>query len=462
MTSSPNTASRFLWLAGAMALALLAGCAPDGDPGAVVLRRDGMVAEIRTDEEQLDMAWRFQRPLIQPLSAITADVHGRPLGAPTFSAYPQPGNRSAFLIVMDVSDPRREQELRADKVIALSLLATLKPYHSVGLMTYASAPDVMPPHWQDLSDLGEDIAGIALKDEKPDRDGALLKAVLGVGSIPANRRALFVFTDGHTTTPDNAAEVVTAAYRYGVAVTFVTAPSTGLRPADTDMIEAIAGLTGGEVIGAAEVRRFQMAPFALLDSGGRATFPLAGAYRLPWESSSAVHVRMTFGEQAADFDVPARLPPADLRQILMAAWPALAVLAAVLVLAGILALVIRRRHRKAAPPAKAAPSARTKVAPAWLEPIGGGPVYPLDRDEIRLGRDASTNDIVLADPTVSRRHAVIRRTPTGSLLIANVSSTNGIQVNGREVNQIVLAANDVIRLGDVELTVRQDSRPGVA
>ena len=72
-----------------------------------------------------------------------------------------------------------------------------------------------------------------------------------------------------------------------------------------------------------------------------------------------------------------------------------------------------------------------------------------------LGRDPSS-DVVLNDPKCSRRHAVVEVTPEG-VVIRDAGSSNGIHLNGKRVERSPLASGDVVRLGDVTLTVLSDA-----
>jgi Protein of unknown function (DUF3662)/FHA domain len=66
-------------------------------------------------------------------------------------------------------------------------------------------------------------------------------------------------------------------------------------------------------------------------------------------------------------------------------------------------------------------------------------------EPITLGR-AVDCDVVLNDPTVSKRHAELRREGT-DVLIVDLGSTNGTRVNGTGVRQRVLADGDEVRVG---------------
>lgn len=89
--------------------------------------------------------------------------------------------------------------------------------------------------------------------------------------------------------------------------------------------------------------------------------------------------------------------------------------------------------------------------------------WQLDGDRMAIGRDPRS-DIFVNDTCISRHHAdLIRDGLTWSIIDAR--STNGTFVNGRRVREAVaLRPQDRIRLGEVELVVRQPGyvQPGYA
>jgi hypothetical protein len=72
--------------------------------------------------------------------------------------------------------------------------------------------------------------------------------------------------------------------------------------------------------------------------------------------------------------------------------------------------------------------------------------YVLDGPTAALGRSRDC-ECVLADPNVSRRHAELRRGPTGDWQIVDLESTNGVKVNGRRVDASRLSPGDEVTLG---------------
>jgi hypothetical protein len=68
---------------------------------------------------------------------------------------------------------------------------------------------------------------------------------------------------------------------------------------------------------------------------------------------------------------------------------------------------------------------------------------------VTIGR-LSANDVVLADPNVSRRHAELRLAE-GAWTIADLGSTNGTLVNGKLTQELPLDHGDLLRFGSSEL-----------
>jgi ABC transport system ATP-binding/permease protein len=65
---------------------------------------------------------------------------------------------------------------------------------------------------------------------------------------------------------------------------------------------------------------------------------------------------------------------------------------------------------------------------------------------MRIGR-VPDNDLVLADLNVSRHHAELRKSPTGSYEIVDLGSHNGTFVNGQRVTSQLLSEQDLVSIG---------------
>ncbi|MGI8434237.1 MAG: FHA domain-containing protein [Nocardioidaceae bacterium] len=78
-----------------------------------------------------------------------------------------------------------------------------------------------------------------------------------------------------------------------------------------------------------------------------------------------------------------------------------------------------------------------------------GSRFLLDTDEVSAGRHPDS-DIFLDDVTVSRRHAVFRRTSDG-FLVADVGSLNGTYVNRDRIDEVLLSGGDEVQIGKYRL-----------
>jgi FHA domain-containing protein/zinc ribbon family protein len=92
---------------------------------------------------------------------------------------------------------------------------------------------------------------------------------------------------------------------------------------------------------------------------------------------------------------------------------------------------------------------RPHIAFEWE---GDPVVVPLARGWTRIGRSGSA-DICLDDPTVSRRHALVVRTPEGELRALDDRSLNGLFVNGERVEWAPLSDGDELEIGRYRLFV---------
>lgn len=76
----------------------------------------------------------------------------------------------------------------------------------------------------------------------------------------------------------------------------------------------------------------------------------------------------------------------------------------------------------------------------------------------RIGRSPEA-DIRLDDPSVSRRHALVVRTPEDELQIIDDRSLNGVLVNGKAVHWCQLGHGDELLIGRFRLQVLHSEAP---
>ncbi len=81
--------------------------------------------------------------------------------------------------------------------------------------------------------------------------------------------------------------------------------------------------------------------------------------------------------------------------------------------------------------------------------VNGVDIFPIDKAVINLGRK-NTNELMIKDGRVSRKHAQIRNID-GIFILSDLGSTGGTFVNDLKIEQVTLHPGDVISLAGVML-----------
>ena len=76
--------------------------------------------------------------------------------------------------------------------------------------------------------------------------------------------------------------------------------------------------------------------------------------------------------------------------------------------------------------------------------------FELLDEEVQIGRELD-NNLRISDPSVSRYHAVLKRTPKG-YSIHDTNSSNGIVIKGAKITQALLGDGDQFELGQIHIT----------
>lgn len=99
-----------------------------------------------------------------------------------------------------------------------------------------------------------------------------------------------------------------------------------------------------------------------------------------------------------------------------------------------------------------------KASLVFVKPDGSQQELPLKKSRLIVGRQAGVQ-IRLNTQSVSRQHCEFI-VDDGGLSIKDLGSSNGTYVNKRRVTQTVLAAGDLVCVGNHIFIVRVDGQPG--
>lgn len=91
--------------------------------------------------------------------------------------------------------------------------------------------------------------------------------------------------------------------------------------------------------------------------------------------------------------------------------------------------------------------------------IDGNTRHALTEPVSVIGRDRRTCTITFEDELLSRRHAYIVRQRDDAFIVMDMNSSNGVQVNGRQVTHAPLHDGDTVQLGGIQLTFRLEGKP---
>ena len=90
------------------------------------------------------------------------------------------------------------------------------------------------------------------------------------------------------------------------------------------------------------------------------------------------------------------------------------------------------------------------MAKVLVQETNGAREFELMDLEVSIGRELD-NSLRLADPSISRHHAVLRHTDAG-YEVEDLGSSNGVLLNGNRVQTALLQDGDRITLGQLQLT----------
>lgn len=442
--------ARASWRCALLLLALLASDAPRAQDAPVVAEADGIAAEMAIEPAAVLLRWRILRPGTSEITDIVATLNGEPMGTPQVQAYPYEGSRTVILLLVDISGPARAEQIQQDKVFAFEIAGRSEPHHETLVAVYDQRPRLFTPGTRALNILGQNILNEPASEAAPDLNTSLASAMETIARQPADRRGIFILTDGYSAEPISVDELAALASEKGVSLSFLLSASD--RSSDRDTIAALVARTGGMIVDPAHRAAFAESPFDLIDSGATARFAVPEARpRYFWEPDREFRIAIRYGSDELVLSAERQLPVAGVAATashVVLTYPAAVAGAGAGSLAlfgGLIALLVRRR-RSAEPAAEADPAAPL----AMLQDIGSAASFPIRATSVRLGR-AADNDVVLPDQSISRLHAVLTQEPDGRFSVENRSSTNGTQVNHRFVDKTMLTTGDLITVGTTTL-----------
>ena len=427
---------------------------------------DHLALEVEGNREQVSITWRPKLVTNPPSFVLTRS--GETLSQTSSAVYPSGNDVTAIAYLVDVSDPRRKKTVATQVQAIAQMLKNRKPHHTAAIIEFAGDSKILAPFGSDDAMLSTVLANMEPHGKRTELYRAVLDAVEYLATSNASRRALVVFSDGqfedlaytHDDVIESALEHDVYIYGAGYAASpqKVTALQT-LRKLAEESRGAYAQATGDDQL---LPPSFITDTFALLEQGGTATFEVGNPYRLPFEDSVPLELEATHsgGELSLTLPIQWRLPTQDEYKALLLserykkyvyATLGLFALIALLILYKLIASAVRTFLFLKRRGTQKMVEKKKNEAIAYLDILGEKERrVEFVGTSLRIGRN-DDNDLVLPNTSVSGNHAQISVLRNGGFLITDISSLNGLTVNGAETSEANLLTGDIIELGEVRI-----------
>lgn len=411
--------------------------------GEAEVAKDGLSASLEIRAKEAILKWRFSSLQAPPI--IDATLDDRPIAPSGVVPYSESGAADVILILIDVSDPARETQIRLAKLASIGIMSRAKKHQAIAIATYSDDLQLLTDRNRSIDSFTSALASVPPQLALPDLTKIILNAIDIVSLTPGERNAIFILTDGRSKKDLSIQSIVEAAKHNDIAVTFLLTSEHS--PAKLDDLRRLASMTGGGFLLVDPSAKFLQGPLQLLDSGATYYYPLEARSRYFWQSDPVLVVTFHNGTRqfqiATEVPLPVLTPTQTVRNL---AKSLTFQAAGGLLLTGLaLGLVLLRRQRRTS-------SRFLSALPifAFLRNADTGESFVLDETVMHVGR-SKTNQIVLSDPSVSRVHAILIRDKPDRYRIENRSELNGTFVNDIAIEKADLADGDLIKLGSTTL-----------
>ncbi len=425
------------------------------------------------DCEQQDLRIQCHyRPLQAGIQVdLAAELEDLVLPIEAHQAYPSGDAVSAVLFLVDTSDPRRAAMVGKAAEQIQTLFQNAGAHYRLGVASFDKGVSVLAPLGSDAAALRQAAQSLQAQGQVTELFRSTLQAIELLADYNAQRKALFLFSDGLAEdTAYTLEEVIEAAQLekvtiFGLGYARSSALSVGLQSLRR-LSEGSGGLywEADATAGYRLPREAFQLPFQVLDGGGSFQIDLLPAVEAGHGGLALISVRATPGQDRDLFRIPAALPELETQPPEQAPIPVLPAAApppepstnlVSLLLAGSLvilafALLFVLRARRTHPSAAELLSDRGSSKPyAFLEAQGETlTVHPITRLPWRIGR-SENNDMTVTDVSISRHHAQILHDQSGNFRILDLNSKNGVLVNGKKIAEEFLEEGNQVELGDV-------------
>lgn len=459
--------------------------------------------EISVETRSMLCDFQLQKP--EQLESLSVTVNGTAVQDFTFEPYSSTQNKSAWLYLVDRSNPRRAATVKRNIEIVGQQLRLSSPSRLVGLATFANDLELVLKPDQSHASLDVILSNIKANGAATEMFSNSIEAIKILANVEADRKALVIMSDGKAEdTAYNRADVVKAAKEAGVTIISLGFAEVASDTPALQELRRLAEETGGyfaSVIGNQPFENgFLNTIPRFIENGGVVNVPLGnvgGAVEVQLSAAlsngrTIVSSNTTEVEPPVIVDEPYVVKTlagkifgifegvspgiqewADANSAL--AYLIIALLPILVLIALFFFLRTKEKeqeldvlgfdvHEEANVTSMISADAFEtqdqgtrhisgiqQLQFGHFEIVGNEQtIFGIDGQSMSIGRH-SDNDIQLSNDSVHRHHAHLHISPEGVPTINDLDTVNGVFVNGQKIDKKGLVSGDLIELGEVRL-----------
>ena len=406
------------------------------------------------------------------------------------SQYPAADSITAVLLVVDTSDPGRQDVIHKNATQIVQILGKTGSHHRVGLANFDKELVVNVPVGGTANDIIAAARSLKAVGMTTELYRSTIRAIEALAQTAADRKVLVLMSDGQA--EDRAyfhEDVVRTAIKHGVVINSLGFPRSTALSVALQTLRRLSEETGGvyiETDNSSELPdAFMQSPFANIDRGGKFIIdltplesiqPVPQAVQIRFAGTGIavavpVTIKEVFKPAPTSVVIAAPVTPSVISTPLPSSpvpgvtenslidtllWYGLPVALIVLSLMTLFTLILLYRRQGVPAAQTVSVVADPKKPLAYLiSEDDSRKRFPISSATCRIGRSRD-NDMTLIDNSVSRKHAEIRRNFKGQFVLYDRESSNGVYVNKRKIHEHKLAEGDIIEIGDVMLRFSQE------
>jgi hypothetical protein len=424
-----------------------------------------------------------------PALTITASSDNKTLAISNIEYYPWNDAVTAILLLIDTSDPGRQNVIDQNKNDITRILSAARPHHKIGLARFDKTLKLEVPLGASNEQIKTATERLRAVGQTTELYRSVLTAIETLDKVNADRKSIFLLSDGLV--EDTAYyhhDVVKAANEAGIIITSLGYPRSVALSVGLQTLRRLSDETGGLFIETDMTFRlsesFLSNPMSSIDNGGRFNIDLSQLPTIQNKQNQVIRLDFETGTGNYSAEIPVSMPAGTVPKPAVSSQPAVPEIKSptqtpaqqpivitrespatklnlwlwygipaaliVLLIITIVAffLIMNNQGRKKQTTTGGFNEFRPYAYLVCQDETKKR--YPITNTLWRIGR-GTDNEMTLRDSSVSRRHAEIDRDKGDVFTIIDLDSTNGVYVNNKKISKHVLREGDIIEIGDINL-----------